>query len=246
MKDYISSRLDTDLINPDNGANVARKRARLVANGHLPHDRVPKPPSNGWVDSLANLPSVSFSSIYQHFVERSVRAALGMLSDSDIADSESMESYRAVSKGYLFFKDDHVQKLKYHPMPEHDGVCYVKATVLPSMVKSKMYTVHLCLSSDWTVLSASCVCIAGLAGGCNHVAGSLYALEDFVRSAMREEANLPCTSKLQKWNQPCRRKVQPSCAMDACFIKEEFGKAKRAQRHHLYDPCLLSHVVPGP
>ena len=35
-----------------------------------------------------------------------------------------------------------------------------------------------------------CVCPAGLAGCCNHVAALLYALEEFVRLGLREESRL--------------------------------------------------------
>ena len=36
-----------------------------------------------------------------------------------------------------------------------------------------------------------CVCPAGLAGCCNHVAALLYALEEFVRLGLTEESKLP-------------------------------------------------------
>ena len=91
VRNYISSGLDTELMDPDNSANMDRKRACFVANSRLPYDRVTKPPCGIWIDSLANFPSVLFSSIYQHFVERSVRVALGILSDSDTVDRESTE-----------------------------------------------------------------------------------------------------------------------------------------------------------
>ena len=62
------------------------------------------------------------------------------------------------------------------------------------MRKDRQYDVKVCatVSNDvdvsTKVRAAYCVCPAGLAGSCNHVAGLLYAMEDFVRTGLREEA----------------------------------------------------------
>ena len=81
--------MDPLVMDPDNSANMDRKRARLVANSRLPYDHGTKPPCDIWMDYLVNLLSVPFSSIYQHFVERNVLAALGILSDSATVDRDS-------------------------------------------------------------------------------------------------------------------------------------------------------------
>lgn len=189
VKDYIAAGLDKDLVDPDDGANIAKKQARAASTTSTTthfnlSPLVPKPPSDGWTSCLKDLPAVSFAAIYQHYVERPVLSVVaggdGQLAD-DEADGQKSNTVRGISKGFRFFMDGHAQKLEYHDLPEHDGLCYVRASVLPSMVTNKVYTVRICLTADAEVRAAYCMCVAGLAGCCNHVAATLYALEDFVR-----------------------------------------------------------------
>lgn len=46
---------------------------------------------------------------------------------------ESIEYTRKLDKAYRFFKDGHVQALKYHPWSSQPDVICVTSTVLPSM-----------------------------------------------------------------------------------------------------------------
>ena len=115
---------------------------------------------------------------------------------------------------------------EYHALPQTPGLCLVRAKVLPSMVKTKIYAVRIFIKENGEVHTAYCICPAGLAGTCNHIAGLLYALEEFVRHGLREESKLPCTSKLQVWNRPRGRRVPPSHVVEVIAVKEEFGKCK--------------------
>jgi len=139
-----------------------------------------------------------------------------------------------------------VQTIQYHSLPDSLGFCYVHAQVLPSMVKSRKYSVKICLTASSNVHTAYCVCPAGLAGCCNHVAALLYALEEFVRLGLREESKLPCTSRLQQWNCPRCRSVLPSMVVDVAAVKEVYGKQKRRKVQPIYDPCPLNLRLPKP
>lgn len=111
-------------------------------------------------------------------------------------------SFRGIDKCYCFFRDGHVQKIRLLdvlPHGEHDergasSVRYVTCNVLPSMRKDHIDAVWICCTvpgnADTSTddCAASCVLPAGLAGSCNHVAALMYALEDFVRQGLREEA----------------------------------------------------------
>ena len=85
-------------------------------------------------------------------------------------------------------------------------------TVLPSIRKDRTYQVRVCctvpagadVSTD--VRAAYCICPAGLAELCNHVAALLCGLEDFGRSGLKERAAKTCTEKLKAWNRPRARK----------------------------------------
>ena len=114
------------------------------------------------------------------------------------------------------------------------------------MVKQKIYSVNICLVTNGDVHTAYCVCPAGLAGCCNHVAALLYALEEFVRLGLREESRLPCTSKLQQWNRPRCRHVRPTQVMSVALEKEEHGKANQQATRRHYDPRPPNMRIPDP
>ena len=110
------------------------------------------------------------------------------------------------------------------------SVRYVICNVLPAMRKDRIYAVRTCSTvpgdadTSTNIRAAYCVCPAGLAGSCNHVAALMYALEDFVRQGLREEAAKTCTEKLKAWNPPRARKVKPLKVSEVFLVKEEFTK----------------------
>ena len=83
---------------------------------------------------------------------------------------EPIEYTRTFNKGYRFFRDGHIQEIRYHPMPhEVDYVC-IRSSVLPSMRKDRVYTTKIVLCEpNVSVASAHCTCTAGLSGCCSHV-----------------------------------------------------------------------------
>ena len=131
-----------------------------------------------------------------------------------------------------------MQRIEFHPLPASSEFCYVRAKVLPSMVKNKVYCVRICLTSDGHMHTAYCVCPAGLAGCCNHGAALIYAfarglcLAWFARgesSPMHQQA--PAVEK------PRQRHVAPSRVISVFVEKEEFGKRKRRRTdRRMYDP----------
>ena len=56
---------------------------------------------------------------------------------------------------------------------------------------------------------AYCICPAGLYGCCNHVTATLYCLEDCIDCGLCEAERLGCAEKLQAWNQPRKKRVEP-------------------------------------
>lgn len=273
MKEYISLGLDKELVDPDKGANIARKlrvqaprfdSAEVDTTVGKPAHLSPAPPAPeaGWTSRLSDLPTVTFASLYQHFVEGPTRAVAGSADHKDkdeagpsaassIAGSSSnadcAASFRGLSKGFRFFKDGHVQSIEYHSLPGSPGLSYVRAQVLPSMKKGKKYLVRICLVENGDVHTAHCVCPAGLGGRCNHVAGLLYALEEFVREGLREASSVPCTSRLQAWNKPRPRNVPPSRVYEVRALKEEYGKKKRRKKElPFFDPRPANSRLPDP
>ena len=96
-----------------------------------------------------------------------------------------MEYTRTLDKVYRFFQDDHVQNIKYHPIPEIPNHVCVTATVLLSMRKDCIYSVTIFIhESTACVAKAYCACPAGLLGCCNHVIATLYCLEYYIHSGL--------------------------------------------------------------
>ena len=88
------------------------------------------------------------------------------------------------------------------------------------------------------VTSAVCGCPAGHGpnGSCKHIAALCYALEEFSR-LKTSKAYVACISKLQTWNQPRKRVLDPKNVDNIKFIKLEHGKVyKREHVQPAYDP----------
>ena len=176
-------------------------------------------------------------------------AVKGTLDDNNISneeaakceseDDECLPSFHGLGKGYRFFKDGRVHSIQLHPTHDSLGFCFVRAQVLHSMVKSRKYSVRICLTSGGNVHTAYCVCPAGC---CNHVATLLHAFEEFLLLGLREESKVPCTSHLQQYKQPrCRNVPLCGCSNN----KRRYGKQKRRKLvQPLYEPHPLNICLP--
>jgi len=103
-----------------------------------------------------------------HFVDKSGASA-----------SDPIAYTRTLDKAYGFFKDGHVQNVRYHSLPSQPDFICIGASVLPSLKKDKIYIVFIALSNCAKVNTAFCVCPAGLSGCCNHVTATLYYIEEY-------------------------------------------------------------------
>ena len=103
-----------------------------------------------------------------------------------------------------------------------------KCHCLPEMKKDILYNICLTMDSIGEILGASCGCpaSAGPNGRCKHIAAFTFALEEYCN--IRElRSPQSCTSELQKWNQPRKRKLESRSVNDIPFIKHEYGKTKK-------------------
>ena len=159
------------------------------------------------------------------------------------------EYTRTLDKAYRFFKDGHVQKIRYHPMPSVPGYIAVAATGLPSMRKDRVYHVVIVITeSTARAITACCACPAGLSGCCNHVTATLYCLEDYIHSGLQEDEQKGCTDCLQVWNRPRKRNVEARPTDDVSLTKEQYGLQKRYKIHHVnkWDCRSLSRRIIDP
>ena len=254
MECYIQYGWDQYLVDPDKGMNCRRKLTAIHKPDSEPHhllQSLPLPNDPQWTKQLQCLPMITFNTIYDFLVDRKIllkkvshienvtesqeqlSSEEGSCHDDDKSWYESAEYTRTLEKAYRFFKDGHVQAIKFHPWSSLPDVICVTCTVLPSMRKDRVYSVTIAIKeSTCRVVTAYCTCPAGLSG-CNHITSTLYCLEDFVRRGLREEERMGCTEKLQKWNQPRKRNVEPRPTDDVVLTKAEYGKEKRSKAVHV-------------
>ena len=253
---YIKYGWDQYLIDPDRGVNCLKKLMLTLPPESLSYEllrSLPEYDDPEWTSQLHKLPRVTFSTIYRLVVDRKVRlkkaSYLEEIADRGPEDPESLNDEvlescadqvvpikytRTLSKAYVFFKDGHVQDIKYHPIPYKPGYVCVRATVLPSMRKDRVYTTIVFLhESTARVASAHCACPAGISGCCNHVTATLYCLEEYIYLRLYEDEVKGCTDRLQMWNQPRKRNVVPQPTDEVIVRKNEYGTDKRSKIHRV-------------
>ena len=103
--------------------------------------------------------------------------------------------------------------------------------------RQNLYRIELTLDNSGDIVSASCVCPAGTKpfGSCKHISALCYALEEYSRIKKIRQPDA-CTSRLQEWNRPLKRRLQPQEVEEIAFIKEEYGKNKQPSLSMVYDP----------
>ena len=178
-----------------------------------------------WVDiESAELPHFDMENMFNYFVERRV-------SDGAKAnDSKNVKSH-----AYPLFKAGHIQSV----LVSHKGNQYfIKSTCLPEMKKDIVYKLEMTLDHHGDIVTASCGCPAGGKphGSCKHIAALCYALEAYCRLVEETRQDDSCTSRLQVWNHPRKRRLPPQEVEEIMFVKEEYGKSKRPMQPMVYDP----------
>ena len=79
---------------------------------------------------------------------------------------------------------------------EEGGKVYLHAKILSAM-KEKTYQAWVCLSNDGIVLDARCQCVAKEGRRCNHIAGVLFGVLDFLWTISCEPKC--CTARECEW-----------------------------------------------
>jgi hypothetical protein len=183
-------------VDPDGGVNLAKKRLELDLAEEL-HPLVNENfPSTGFECGTANLPRISYRNIWKYLID-------------DVELKKQLSTEKPIVKGYNFYKSGHV--LQIFSKKEHNKH-YILSKVQPSMKQGKVYPVKIILSLNGDIFNAFCCCPAGVDGRCNHLAATLFSLEDKTSMVAAKETpqNLPCTSKPCTWNAPAgKRKLEP-------------------------------------
>jgi len=173
-------------------------------------------------------PEFTIEYVLQYFIYRK---------ECDGLERQDWKNFK--SGGYKLFKEEHVQKAC---ASNAASLVYVKATCLPEMKKDRTYSLVLALNKTTAdVTNAQCACPAGQGpfGSCKHLAALCYALEDYVklRAIILEAGEDSCTSLLQKWNQPRKRRLDSKKVEGIDFCSLPYGKNTITRTHYEpYDP----------
>ena len=102
-----------------------------------------------------------------------------------------------------------------------------------------MYIVKVITDLRGDISKAVCGCPAGVDGRCNHLAATLFAIEDkqnnevFTSAAntagalSHQETNVPCSSRPCQWNLLQKGKINAELIQSLKFQKHGFGKEKK-------------------
>ena len=144
--------------------------------------------------------------------------------------AEDWKSFKA--GGFKLFKEGHVQNILIN---RDDTKLEVECKCLPEMKKDRVYNLTLRISTETSsVIFAECSCPAGRGphGSCKHIAATLFVLENFYSfyEEARSDDEISCTSKLQKWNQPRKRRLDSQPSKEISFKVEQYD----------HKPCRIS------
>ena len=168
-----------------------------------------------------SVPRVGYNQIWNYLIE-------------DVELKKQLSVEKPIVKGYNFYKSGKVLGLY---SKAENGLFYVKSQVQPSYsTNGPVYAVKIVIHNNSEIQKAFCPCPAGNDGRCNHLAATLFAMEDiFNKTANQKEPEsdqVSCTSKPCTWNAPGKRKQEPTIIQDIKFQKHVYGKKVKAPEAH--------------
>jgi hypothetical protein len=209
---------DKNLIDPHGHTKESARSSHTAAPQHCPF------PTDGW-KQVYKSPDAVFrfnnGHIVSYFVTRSVIDGL------PAGDFQSINS-----SAENLFRCGHIQGIEICPVTT---ALYISASCLPEMRKYRVYNLSLALNQLCDITYASCGCPAGMgpSGSCKHIGALCYGFGDFCKSGSTLEL-LTCTDKLQSWNKPRGRKVDPIPVERLCSRRSEL--TKKGQGNVVYHP----------
>jgi hypothetical protein len=123
--------------------------------------------------------------------------------------------------GKLYFSSGHIQDLMDVTT---QGFYFVKAKVMASYRVNTFYPVHITLVADTGfICDSSCECVASSLGRCSHVAGTLFALLDYMNTVpVADISDISVTSKLCTWNKGRQGKRLQGKICDTVYKKKNY------------------------
>lgn len=214
----MTSGLAGNIVDPDGGVNLQKKRLSLGLDKEVvPLTDEHFPDSGFQVGISAGIPQIGYSQIWKYLIE-------------DVELKKQLSVEKPIVKGYNFYKSGKV--LGVYSKAENN-MFYLKSHVMPSYSKTgPVYAVKFIVRANSSISKAYCPCPAGIDGRCNHLAATLFAIEDMGRkldTAKQSESasDVPCTSKPCAWSVPRRKPAEATTIQSVTFEKHIWGKTKR-------------------
>ncbi|KAK3753046.1 hypothetical protein QZH41_001200 [Actinostola sp. cb2023] len=174
VNDYISNGLGGNIVDPDGGINIEKKRLELGLDEEISPLTDEAFPIDGFRVGVSDLPKVGYAQIWKYLIE-------------DVELKKQLSVEKPIVKGYNFYKSG---KVKGVFSKSENGLFYVKSQVMPSYAKSSsLYAVKIIIKANSEIHRAYCPCPAGIDGRCNHLAASLFAIEDMFGQIDKEKEN---------------------------------------------------------
>ena len=185
--------------------------------------------SDGWVDleSTPNIPPLTLRNIHSYFIQKRLKR-------------EHITATKPFEKGYRMYAANKVKTISLKTV--HSSIfTIIRATVLPSQRHNRIYEVNIASNTtNGTVLYATCTCIAGACGACNHTAALMFAIDDKNR---QHGPSVSCTSLPAKWPVPSRASLTPQAVQDMQIVKPAYNKTPSLPTAHLPMPQELAKVT---
>ena len=156
--------------------------------------------TSGWsVAALCKVPFFEISSVKEYLINSADKAY----------DGESLRCYKQL-RAFQLFDERHIHDLEANLWENGEHFYFVRAKCWPSQDTSKAaYKCIVCI--DWRrgrYYGAHCRYVSCLGEACSHIAGLLFALEDFCSPGMQSLSGPGVTETICKWCKPCTQKVE--------------------------------------
>ena len=164
----------------------------------------------GWVnlENATNVPTIMLRNIHSYFIQRRIK-------------KEHVTATKPFEKGFRIYAAHKVQTISLKAVTT-STYTVVKAAVRPSQRQDRTYQAYIASETNGTILHATCTCIAGSCGACNHTAAVMFAIDEHSRVSSNT-ARPSCTSLPAQW--PIPRAPSTSHAVeDMQVVKPKYNK----------------------
>ncbi|XP_073237731.1 uncharacterized protein [Porites lutea] len=237
--EYIRSGKDKQIIDPDPHKIYSRRKQKQGTSSELVKESTAAAefPTTGWGTSLEKMPMFTRLQMNHHVLKSGKTIGnidhhtvpTGLVKARRFLDDEYLEDIECASDSkYFFFKGKCCHSFRKNDPPHN-------------------LKIALCILSG-EVESASCSCVAGKSGFCNHVLALMFKMCKFtlfscnstkdLTEEQDQQSSLACTSQLQQWHKKGGGKniaPQPVMEVEVTKTKDEEFRLRSGIKSLVYD-----------